>query len=126
MSRDSLFLQPPISDTDIQVVVCLGRYEALICPASHRIQIVKAAYGMFFNKPIVSKARYLCNFDRWSDSSGTIRRNCAAKSSMSKVKSLCEGKQQCTLYAHDTEFPDHCGRMLYSVLDVTYRCVSGG
>ena len=110
-----------MSDTEIRTIICKGRYETLICPQSHQIEVIKAAYGYFRNNAnFVNQVKNLCNLGRAGSN------NCAAASSMKTVTSSCTGKQQCTLYAHDSVFSDKCSRWVYSVLDVTYKCVYKG
>lgn len=114
-------MQWALADTDIRVIVCKGRYEALACPNGYAIEIVKAAYGYSTSSSFSDKVKRLCNNQRSYSGS-----DCSAPSSNRIVTSLCQGKQQCLLYAHDTEFLDKCSRWSYSVLDVTYKCVQQG
>ena len=93
-----------------------------MCPYGHEIEVKKAAYGYSVTSSFYDKVKQLCNKQR----SYNRRIDCSAASSEQIVKSWCQGKQQCTLYAHDTVFTDKCSRWDYSVLDVTYKCVMKG
>ena len=108
-------------------MICKGRYETLICPRSTRIEIVRASYGLYTNRGgDYNKIVRLCNIDtdRRSRTLGDRVANCEAPTGLQVVQQSCDGQQQCTLYAHDTVFVDHCGKNVYSILDVTYKCAA--
>eukprot|EP00794_Sanderia_malayensis_P006507 gene6507-7251_t len=110
-------------DTSIQIMICKGRYETITCPSGYEIEIEDSAYGLFKSNPAhYDTVKRNCNFDHFSDRSGTRHANCKAPSSQRVVTAKCQKKQQCTLHAFDSEFSDHCGERVYSVLDVTYSC----
>ena len=53
--------------------------------------------------------------------SNTANQNCKSPNSMAVLIDKCEGKQSCSVYAHNTVFIDVCGTT-YKYLEVHFSC----
>ena len=88
---------------------CEWRSIYISCPGRSRITITYALYGR------TTKSHCRGGID-WTWST-----NCRAGKSHSKVRSLCEGKKSCRVYAKNNVFGDPCwGTPKY--LEIKYRC----
>ncbi|XP_071485118.1 D-galactoside-specific lectin-like [Diadema antillarum] len=89
--------------------VCEHSTLSLSCPSGQTIIIKDALYGR-------QTGRSVCPHQN-------IRtQNCRASSSLSKVRSRCEGRRSCSVGATNGVFGDPC-RGTYKYLQVQYDCV---
>ena len=92
----------------IQVTICEHHKKTLSCPRGGKINILEASYGRH--------DRHTC----WHPSIRTT--NCHAGNSISIVKSKCNNKSSCVLFASNSVFGDPCWGT-YKYLDVNYHCI---
>ena len=93
---------------EIQAAVCESQRKTLSCPCGGKIDVLEASYG---------------RQDRQTCSHPFIQTtNCHAGNSLSIVKSQCNNKSSCSLFASNSVFGDPC-EGTYKYLRVKYRCI---
>ncbi|CAH1251049.1 PKD1L3 [Branchiostoma lanceolatum] len=90
--------------------VCFREIMTLQCPAGRRINVVSAMYGRL--------SRAYC--------SGVVARTgCRSESSLSRVRSVCQGESTCSVMASAGLFGDPC-RGTSKYLEVEFTCAANG
>ncbi|XP_066300222.1 uncharacterized protein [Branchiostoma lanceolatum] len=101
------------SDDDTETAsACEGRTLQLSCDAGKKLLIVDANYGR-------TSPTHTC-----SGSCSSCTTDCRAASSLSVVRSACQGKQQCTVQASSSIFGGDPCRNVHKYLEVSYRCIT--
>ena len=90
------------------VVICEHRRATLSCPGGKKINVLSASYG---------------RHDRSTCPHPSIRTtSCHAWSSLGIVRSRCNNRSSCSLYASNSVFGDPCWGT-YKYLQVKYKCI---
>ncbi|CAG2206266.1 unnamed protein product [Mytilus edulis] len=90
------------------VIVCEAKYVYLRCKYPFKIKIKSAIYGR-------SEGKHICP-------EGPVQTtSCKSKTSDSKIKAQCNGKEICRVQADHRQYGDPCGGT-YKYLDVKYMC----
>ena len=92
----------------IQATICEHHRKTLSCPCGGKINVLEASYGRH--------DRHTC----WHPSIHTT--NCHAANSVSIVKSKCNNKSSCSLFASNSVFGDPCWGT-YKYLRIKYHCI---
>lgn len=93
------------------MTICEQEMQSLKCEAGQTITVLTAMYGRKKDSVCPSKPIHSLN--------------CEARSSLTKVKEACEGKDTCVLSAVNSVFGDPC-RGTTKYLEVTYTCEGRG
>ena len=92
----------------IQATICEHYREPLSCPCGRKINVLEASYGR--------RDRHTCPHPRIQTT------NCHAANSISTVKSKCNNKSSCSLFASNSVFGDPRWGT-YKYLRVKYHCI---
>ena len=91
-----------------QATICEHHRKTLSCPYGRKINVLEASYGR--------RDRHTCPHPSIQTT------NCHAANSISTVKSKCNNKSSCSLYASNSVFGDPCWGT-YKYLRVKYHCI---
>ncbi|XP_078594644.1 uncharacterized protein LOC144872406 isoform X2 [Branchiostoma floridae x Branchiostoma japonicum] len=92
--------------------VCEGGILTISCPAGKTINIVSAMYGR-------TQGPEVCPHPTIGNT------NCISKTSLSYMRSKCQGKSRCSVAADNGRFGDPCMPFTYKYLEVEYTCGAG-